>query len=148
VQIATDALLDALGADRVVYFARDDAAAAYRPRVSAGMAITLLRGRIAMPVQFAPDLFHAALARGADLHIADCASESVRSKLPAWHAQVFPSTRGFLLLPVMVDGRPMGFFYADRDAAGAPPPDPEQAEAVRLLRNQVVLALRTEPATR
>jgi hypothetical protein len=42
----------------------------------------------------------------------------------------------------------MGFFYADRDASGATTPDAEQIEAIRMLRNQVVLALRTEPANR
>ncbi|MFM1988962.1 MAG: hypothetical protein RJA99_1919 [Pseudomonadota bacterium] len=148
VQIATDALHDALGADRVVYFVRDDAAAVYRPRAAAGIAISLLRGRIAMPLQFAPDLFHAALARGADLHLADTSADTVRTRLPQWHAHAFPSARGVLLLPVRVEDRPMGFFYVDRDAAGAPPPDAERAEAIRLLRDQVVLALRAEPTTR
>ncbi len=148
VQIATEALREVLGAARAVYFARDDAAAAFRPRAAAGCELAPLRSRIAMPVQFAPDLFHAALARGADLHIADLGVESVRTRLPAWLATAFPTARGFVLLPLMVDGRPMGFFYADREVAGAPPPAPDQVEAVRLLRNQVALALRTEPVAR
>jgi HD-like signal output (HDOD) protein len=146
VQIATEGLRSALGARNTVYFARDDAASAFRPRAADGCDLAALRGRIAMPVQYAPDLFHAALARGADLHIADIATESVRTRLPAFLLPCFPGVRGFLLLPVMVDGRPMGFFYADRDQPGAPPPTPEQVDAIRLLRNQVVLALRTEPA--
>jgi hypothetical protein len=54
----------------------------------------------------------------------------------------------FLMLPVLVDGRPMGFFYADREVANAPPPDASQSDAIRLLRNEIVLALRTEPAAR
>jgi hypothetical protein len=97
-----------------------------------------------MPVQYAPDLFHAALARGADLHIADIATESVRKRLPDWLLPCFPGVLGFVLLPVMIDGRPMGFFYADRDQPEAPPPTPDQVEAIRLLRNQVVLALGME----
>jgi HD-like signal output (HDOD) protein len=148
VQVAAEVLREVLGATRVVYLARDDAAAAYRPRAAAGCVLADLRARVAMPVQFAPDLFHAALARGADLHIADIGAESVRGRLPAWQTLAFPKARGFLVLPVMVDGRPMGFFYADREVANAPPPDASQAEAIRLLRSQIVLALRTEPAAR
>ncbi len=148
VQIAAESLREVLGAARTVYFARDDAAAAFRPRAASGCELAPLRARIAMPVQFAPDLFHAALARGADLHIADIGVESVRTRLPAWLTSAFPATRGFLLLPLMVDGKPMGFFYADRETVGAPPPTSAQIEAIRLLRNQVALALRTEPVAR
>ncbi|HYF60862.1 MAG TPA: HDOD domain-containing protein [Burkholderiaceae bacterium] len=148
VQIATDALRESLGAMHAVYFARDDAAGTYRPRAAAGCELAALRGRIAMPLQGAPNLFHAALARGADLHIADTGVEAVRNRLPPWLPTVFPEARGFLLLPVTVDGKPMGFFYADRDEAGTAPPDGEQLDAIRLLRNQVVLALRTEPVAR
>jgi hypothetical protein len=142
-QQVADALRALLGATRVVYMARDDAAAAYRPRAAAGCKLAELRARIAMPMQFAPDLFHAALARGADLHIADIGAESVRGRLPAWQTLAFPKARGFLMLPVLVDGRPMGFFYADREVANAPPPDAGQSDAIRLLRNEIVLALRT-----
>ena len=148
VQIATEALREVLGTARAVYFARDDAASAFRPRAAAGCELAPLRARIAMPVQFARDLFHAALARGADLHIADIGVESVRTRLPAWLPLAFPATRGFVLLPLMVDGKPMGFFFADREVVGAPPPAADQVEAVRLLRNQVALALRTEPVAR
>jgi hypothetical protein len=74
-----------------------------------------------MPMQFAPDLFHAALARGADLHIADIGAESVRGRLPAWQTLAFPKARGFIVLPVLVDGRPMGVFYADREVVSGPP---------------------------
>jgi hypothetical protein len=94
----------------------------------------------------APDLIHAALARGADPHIADLGAESVHPRLPGWLVPTFPEARGCLLLPVMIDGRPMGFFCADHDQASLPPPTPAQVDAIRLLRNQVVLALRTEPA--
>lgn len=142
-QVVTESLRELLGATRVVYMARDDAAAAYRPRAAAGCNLAELRARIAMPMQFAPDLFHAALARGADLHIADIGAESVRGRLPAWQTLAFPKARGFLMLPVLVDGRPMGFFYADREVANAPPPDAGQSDAIRLLRNEIVLALRT-----
>jgi HD-like signal output (HDOD) protein len=148
VQIAVEGLREALGASRVVYFARDDSAAAYRPRAAAGCELANLRNRIAMPIQFVPNLFHAALARGADLSIADLTVETVRARLPTWLEPNFPTARGFLLLPVMIDGRPMGFFYIDRDQAGHSPPSGDQVDAIRLLRNQVVLALRTEPAAR
>jgi HD-like signal output (HDOD) protein len=148
VQIATEGMRESLGAARALYFGRDDSAAAYRPRAAAGCELAALRGRIAMPVQFTPNLFHAALARGADLHIADIGADSVRDRLPPWLTAVFPDARGFLLLPVMVDGRPMGFFYADRTEPDAAPPDAAQLDAVRLLRNQVILALRTEPVAR
>jgi len=146
VNLATEALREALDATHAAYFARDDAIGAYRPWAATGCDLAMLRARITMPLQYAPDLFHAAIGRSADLHIADLTVETVRTRLPAWLQVVFPQIRGFLLLPVVIDGRPMGFFYAGRDTAGAPPPDARQKEAIRLLRNQVVLALKTDTA--
>jgi HD-like signal output (HDOD) protein len=146
VQIATEGLRAALSSRRAVYFARDDAASAFRPRAGDGCDIANLRSRIAIPVQYAPDLIHAAIARGADLHIADVEAESVRGRLPQWLLPTFPDARAFLVLPVMIDGRPTGFFYADHDEPAQSPPTPAQVDAIRQLRNQVVLAMRTAPA--
>ena len=144
VQLATDALRDALSADHAVYFARDDAMGAFRPRAAAGADLAALRARVTMPLQYAPDLFHAALAKGADVHIGDTGGDAVRSRLPAWLPAAFPAMRGFLLLPVVIDRRPMGFFYAGHVEAGRPAPDAKQADAIRLLRSQVILALRAD----
>lgn len=145
-QLAAEALRDALGADHVVYFGRDDAMGAYRPRAAAGANLAQLRATVTMPLQYAPDLFHAALAKGADVFIADTGGGSVRSRLPAWLLSTFPSMRGFLLLPILVDRRPMGFVYAGHAAPGRPAPDSRQAETIRLLRGQLVLALRADGA--
>ena len=147
-RLATQAVREVLGASRAVWFARDDATAAFRPRAAAGCELEPLRSRIAVPVGFAPDVFHAALSHGADLHIADLSSDSIRTRLPAWMTDAFPDARGFVLLPVPLDGRPGGFFYADTDVPGAAPPAPAQVRALRALRDAMIAAMRAEPVAR
>ena len=51
--------------------------------------------------------------------------------------------RCFLLMPLALAGKPVGFFYADRLVADPAGLAPEELNLVRMLRNQVLLALRT-----
>lgn len=92
------------------------------------------------------DLFSAALARGADLHIRDTRVEKIQSRLPEWFARECPLASSFLLMPLVAQGRVLGFFYAERheiDEAGI---EAEELALLRALRNQVLFGLRQTPS--
>src|SRR5690606_37760454 len=125
--IALAGIHRAMGYTRVTYFGRDDATGTYRPQVAIGADIEHLRDTVGMGTQ-AASLLHAALERGVDLHIGDTSAAKVRERLPAWFAAAFPGTRSFLILPVRIEERPMGFILADRDRADAQGPGPVELD--------------------
>jgi hypothetical protein len=67
----------------------------------------------------------------------------VRSNLPEWFARDFAATRSFLLMPLVVNGKAIGFFYADRTVVDGRGLATDELNLLRTLRNQVVLAMRT-----
>lgn len=140
IRIVLEAMYTGLGYARAAFFLRDPAAGLYRVRASFGDPPL----KFTFPSQYAPDLFHAALAQSTDLHIADTEADKVRAKLPAWFARELPQAKSFLLLPLTVNQKAVGLFLACRHQ-----PDPaglssEELNLVRSLRNQVVLAIRTK----
>ena len=127
--------------ERVAWIARDDVAGRFLARLALGVDAAAINRGIAMPVDYAPDLFHAALSHAVDLHIGDIEAPKVASRLPSWFAAAFPRGRSFLILPVRVDDRPLGFIYADRTRVDMVGPTKEELDTLRALRNQVVRAL-------
>ncbi len=137
-RVALETLFSGLGFGRAALVLRDPGTGAMRVRVGLGQP----RPRFAFRADGMSDLFSAALARATDLHIADVASEKVRARLPEWFARDFASTRSFLLMPLTIGRRNVGFFYADRTCVDAIGLAPDELNVLRSLRGQVVLAMR------
>ncbi len=137
-RIALESIHRGLGYARTALVLRD-ASGVYRARTGFGEP----RVRIEFDATgAAPNLFSAALARGTDLHIADSRADSLQSRLPTWFRRDCPAAASFLVMPLQLAGRPLGFFYAERaklDSAGL---SAEELQLLRALRSQVLLALR------
>ena len=101
------------------------------------------RANFSFPARGA-DLFHAALAHATDLLIANVDAAKVRPNLPDWFARDFAATKSFLLMPLVVNGKAIGFFYADRAVVDDCGLAADELNLLRVLRNQVVLAMRTK----
>ena len=125
-----------MGYTRVCYFGRDDITGTYRPQLAIGADVGRLRETVFMGVQ-ATSLLHAALERNVDLHIGDASAPKVRERLPAWFATAFPDTRSFLILPVRLEERPVGFILADRDQLDPQGPGPVELDRIRALRSRI-----------
>jgi len=139
IRAVLEAIYSGLGFARAALVTRDAASSTYRTRASFGTP----RPVFAFPVAGPSHLFMAALAHATDLHIADVTAEKIRAALPPWFTRDFGMAKSFLLLPLAVGGRVVGFFYADRPVADPRGLSPEELNLVRSLRNQVVLAMRT-----
>lgn len=137
IRIALEAIYSGLGFARAALVLRDPASGTYRTRFGFGSP----RPNFSFPAGGANHLFAAALAQATDLHIADVAAEKVRAGLPPWFVQDFAAARSFLLLPLAVAGRPIGFLYADRAAVDTRGLTPEELHLLRALRNLLLLAL-------
>jgi HD-like signal output (HDOD) protein len=139
IRVVLETIYSGLGYARTAMVLRDPAAQVYRTRAGFGEP----PARFSFSVKPAPDVFHGALAHGTDLHIADVTAEKIAPRLPAWFQRDFKVAASFLLMPLVVGGKPLGFLYADRPMVDAAGPSREELNLLRTLRSQIVLAMRT-----
>jgi hypothetical protein len=140
VQVVLESMLRGLGFARTAFALRDVHANLYRSRAGLGSPAA----RFSFDAGPQRDLFHAALAQATDLYIGDVSTEKVRTRLPDWFARDFDRTRSFLLMPIVLNQRPLGFLYADRMVVDERGLAADELHLLRTLRNQVVLAFRVK----
>ncbi len=118
----------------------------YRARISLGENNAARQAGFAFPATASRDLFHLALANEADLLISDAGDARIRDLIPAWHRALLPDARSFIVLPLIVQKKPLGLFYADRALAAPEGVPPEETAMIKTLKGQVVAALNPRQA--
>jgi HD-like signal output (HDOD) protein len=115
----------------------------YRARIFMGENHEARGAAFNFPVTGTGNIFHLALDRDADVMVSDAADPKIRDLLPAWHRTLVPDARSFVLLPLVINKKPIGLFYADR-AQPAPEGVPANETAlIKMLKGQVLVALQT-----
>ncbi len=115
----------------------------YRARVALGESHRARQDAFVFSAAPARDIFHLAMEQDADLMIADAGAAAIRDLIPPWHRALLPDARSFIVLPLVVQHKPFGFFYADR-ASPAPEGVPSDETAlIKILKGQVLAALNT-----
>jgi hypothetical protein len=51
---------------------------------------------------------------------------------------MLPEARSFIILPLVVGGAPIGYFYADRDVTAPEGVTPEETAVIKMIKGQVV----------
>jgi hypothetical protein len=77
----------------------------------------------------------------ADVMISDATAEKIRDLIPTWHRNLFPDTRSFIVLPLVVQKNQFGFFYADRTLPAPEGVPSDETAMIRTLKGQVLAAL-------
>jgi len=111
-------------------------------RICFGPKAEVLKQSVRIPLSFSPDVFHAAVSKGADLMISDTQAENIKARIPAWYTDRI-GAKSFLLLPVQLNGRTIALLYGDRLQESMQLP-PQTLGLIKALRNQIALALRTK----
>jgi hypothetical protein len=140
--LVLEALFRGMRFKRVLACLRDPVRSLYRCRAALGTDRGEMLANFQFPLHYSPDLFHAALAHGSDVHISNAAEEKIAVKLPGWHRRLLPNTRSFLLLPLVLNKQAVGFIYADSDECDTGVYAKQEIDLARTLRSQVLLALR------
>lgn len=93
--------------------------------------------------RFAPgdDLFKLAMENDADLMISDASVPKIRNLLPAWHRMLLPDARSFIVLPLVVQKKQLGLFYADRTLPAPEGVPADETALIKTLKGQVLAAL-------
>jgi HD-like signal output (HDOD) protein len=143
-----ETLYTAMGFRFATVVLKDVRSGQYRARVSFGADKSATQAGFAFPAPPAGnaastnrDLFYLAMANDADLMIADASSPKIRDLLPAWHRQLLPDAKSFIVLPLVVGQAQLGLFYADRTQTAPEGVAPDETSLIKALKGQVLAAL-------
>jgi len=115
----------------------------YRARISLGEDSASRQAGFMFSAAPERDLFHLAMENDADLMISDASAPKIRSLLPEWHRHLLPDSRSFIVLPLVVQNRQLGLFYADRDRPAPEGVPPDETALIKTLKGQVLTSLIT-----
>jgi hypothetical protein len=144
-QLLMTHLHEALRLQRVLLCLRDAASGELRGRLGIGERAMQIAPQFRVPMQPPADLFGLLCLKNADTLISDASDGLVAQRLPAWfHQQVQAPT--FLLLPLQLNGQPLGLIYGDRQQAHSLQVGDGELTLLKAMRNQLVMAMRLRGA--
>lgn len=120
---------------------RDAKSESYKARVSLGERFAAVHSGFQFPVAGTRNVFHLALDNNADVVISDAQDVKVADLIPAWHRRLLPDARSFVILPLVVQRKPLGLFYADRNVRAEEGISTEETGVIRMLKSQVLTVL-------
>jgi HD-like signal output (HDOD) protein len=131
-----------LGFSRAIVFLHSYERAKYVARMYFGEGTQDLLPRLIFDDAYQPDVFHAALANDKMIFVENAQDPAFLGKLPGWWRDSLSTARSFMVLPLTINRRPIGFVYGDWDQL-LPPSKIDPAEVVHLneLRVLVVRAV-------
>lgn len=115
----------------------------FRARISLGENNAARQAGFVFPVASSRNLFHLAMENDADLLISDATDPKISNLIPAWHRKLLPDARSFVVLPLVVQKKPFGLFYADRTLPAPEGVPPDETALIKTLKGQVLTALNT-----
>ena len=140
-QMILETIYRGMGFDRALLLMRDARRNVMQARCGFGDGIDAMIPEFRFGLDYVPDVFHLAVAKGVDIAIEDTRAPNILDKIPVWYRNGV-NAPCFLLLPAMVKDRAMCLFYADMARSGGLQTSPQQLALLRTLRNQAVLAIR------
>ncbi|RFC39396.1 MAG: HDOD domain-containing protein [Candidatus Nitrotoga sp. LAW] len=120
---------------------KDAKSGQFRARVALGEGHTSRQAGFVFQMTSERDLFHRAMESDTDLMISDASNEKIRDLLPAWHRNLLPDTRSFIVLPLVVHKVQIGLFYADRILPAPEGLPPDEIALIKALKSQILAVL-------
>ena len=141
--LVLETLYTSLGFRFATVCLKDVPAAQFRARIAIGEGNAARQNGFVFPVAPSRNLFHLALDKDADLMISDADSPKIRDLIPGWHRALLPDARSFIVLPLVVDKKQIGLFYADRNQPAPEGVPPDETALIKTLKGQVLAALKS-----
>ncbi len=140
-QIILETMYRGLHCHRALLFIRDGKTNMMQARSGYGSDIQAVLPAFKFPLDYAPDVFHLSVDKGIDIVIVDTQANPISSKIPDWYKKI-STAKSFLLLPVMINKKAVGCFYADMQTTNGFDEKSKSLSLLKTLRNQAVLAIR------
>ena len=139
--LVLETLLHSMGFRFATICVRDLKTGQYRSRVALGEKHDQRQAACVFSADGDRDLFSLALKNDADLLISDATASNIRALIPAWHRTLLPDARSFIVLPLVVQGKPFGVIYGDRTALAPEGVPSDEVALIKTLKGQVIAAL-------
>lgn len=137
-----ETMFRAMNFQRIIFCMRDPKTDALTGRFGLGEDIEKMVQSFDVPLKSATkNLFTAVCLKGADTMISDATEPHIANHLPQWYRQQVNAPT-FLLLPLLIKGKPLGLIYADKNVKGGLKLDEKELAMLRTLRNQAVMAFK------
>ena len=138
-----EAMYRALDFHRIIFCMRDPKIDMLTGRFGLGPGVEGVVKSFCVPLHTTgkPDLFATVCNKGADTLISDSSDPRIVASLPAWYRQSF-NAPAFLILPLLIKGKPLGLIYADKAIKGGLTVDDKDLSMLRTLRNQAIMAFK------
>jgi len=120
---------------------RDLASGQYLSRVAVGENYAERQKKFHFPMKADAGLFHLAMSNNVDVMISDTAVAKIRRLLPQWHTDLLPDARSFIVLPLVIQKKPLGLFYADRSVTAEEGVPADEAALIKTLKSQLLAAM-------
>lgn len=137
-----ETMFRAMNFQRIIFCMRDHKTDALTARFGLGEGVDGMVKSFNVTLKVSsPDLFSAVCLKGADTMISDATEAHIANHLPLWYRQNVNAPT-FLLLPLLIKGKPFGLIYADKKEKGGLTLDDKELALLRTLRNQAVMAFK------
>ena len=138
-----EAMFRALDFHRIIFCMRDPKTDTLTGRFGLGDGVEGVVKLFCVPLRGTgkPDLFATICAKGSDTLISDASDPRLSERLPPWYHRLFNAPT-FLILPLVIKGKPFGLIYADKVDSGGLKIDEKELALLRTLRNQAVMAFK------
>lgn len=140
-RIILETMYRAKGFKRVILCVRDARANTMLGRFGFGPDAPEITKCFNFPLNFTPDIFHAALSKGVDILINDTNDAKIVGRIPPWYRKGV-NAGTFVIFPLTIRNLPVAMIYADSDHAGEIVIPEKELSLLRTLRNQAVLAIK------
>ncbi|GGC98337.1 HDOD domain-containing protein [Undibacterium terreum] len=120
---------------------RDVQSSRFVARIAVGENYAERQKAFVFPTKAENDIFNLAMVNNADLMISDAMTPKIQSMLPAWHKTLLPDARSFIVLPLVIQKKPLGLFYADRAVIAEEGVPPDETALIKTLKSQLLAAM-------
>lgn len=140
--VVLESMFRAMSFRRVVLALLDRKTGQMAGRLGFGDSSDIFIKQFRFSMRYTVDVFHGALKNAVDVYIANALDEKIQADIPDWYKQI-SDAGSFLLFPLVVNQRPVGLIYADHPHANGLDIDKKKLNLLKLLRNQIVLAVKS-----
>lgn len=113
----------------------------FRARVAIGEHHAARQAGFRFSTTITHDIFHLAIKNNADLMIADATATKIHELIPAWHRELLPDTRSFIVLPLVIQEKSLGLLYADRSRMAPEGVSADETALIKTLKGLLLAAL-------
>ncbi len=139
--LVLETLYGAMGFRFATACLRDPQEGKYFARLSVGDNYQERQRNFHMPATGAENIFLLAMSNNVDLMIADAHNPKIQNMLPAWHKTHHADCRSFIVLPLVIDKKNLGFFYADRAHTANEGVPSDETALIKTLKGQLLSAM-------